>query len=60
MRGRLVELEEASVVELDEGVAGAQGVPHRLRLFLLCGQSLQHAERLSLQFTKNVVQELVT
>jgi len=55
-----VEFEEATVVALDKSISHFKSMLDVISLFLFWGQGLEHAERLRLQLTKNVVQELVT
>jgi len=48
----LVQLEEAAIVALYQGVSGLQGVRHWFCFLLLWCQCLEHAESFRLQFTK--------
>ena len=61
LAGRLlIQLEEAPVIALDQGISSLQCMGNWLCELLLACQRLEHPQSLRLQLTKNVVQELVT
>ena len=60
VRCLLIELEEAAVIALGQGLPHVQGMDDARVFLLLCCQLLHHSECLHFHSTKDLIQDLVS